>query len=327
MLFSILVPVYNAEKYLPECLASIAGQDFDDYELILVDDGSTDDSGAICDEYKASHENTVVIHKENAGSISARRCGIEASKGDYCLFCDSDDLYEDGALQRLADVVRQNDVDLLIYNANVYDNGKKTIFFEHVLPDGLVSDKNAIYDKLLLSYTLNAMWIKAVRRNCLDLDRDYTAFYSCNFGDDLLQTMPIVMTAEKIFYLDEALYNYRDMVGMMHKFNPRYYWSYKTVNDRVREYFEDIPLKNKEEKLCIHLLVAAYGGTTQIKYAKEPVNDEVEKIACDGDFRQAYETVKRSGYFSCLSLKQRLILNLLYHRHFHLISMMMSIRN
>lgn len=327
MLFSILVPVYNAEAYLPECLDSIAGQDFDDFELILVDDGSTDGSAAICDEYAACHGNTVVIHKENVGSVSARRCGMAVAKGDYCLFCDSDDLYENGALRRLADVVQQNNVDLVIYNANVYDDGKKTIFFEHVLPDGFISDKNVIYDKLLLSYTLNAMWIKAVRRNCLDLDRDYTAFYSCNFGDDLLQTMPIVMTAERIFYLDEALYNYRNMVGMMHKFNARYYWSYKTVNFRVRKYFEDIPLEDKEEKLCVHLLVAAYGGTTQIKYTKEPVSDEVKKIADDGDFRQAYETVKRSRYFSCLSFKQRLILKLLYHRHFNLISMMMSIRN
>lgn len=312
---------------MPACLKSIEGQSFTDYELILVDDGSTDSSGDLCDEYQGRHPDTVVIHKENAGLISARRCGIAAAKGDYCLFCDSDDLYEDGALQKLADVLRHSDVDLVIFNANVYDGEKKAVFFEHVLPEGDVRDKTVIYDKLLLTYELNAMWIKAVRRDCLDSDRDYTPFYPCNFGEDLLQTMPMVKTAEKIFYLDEALYDYRDMAGMMHKFNPRYYWSYKTVNGRVREYFEDIPLKDKEEKLCVHLLVAAYGGTTQIKYTKEPVRDEIKKIADDADFRKAYETVKQAGYFQSLSLKQRLILNLLYHRHFRLISMMMSIRN
>lgn len=326
MLFSILVPVYNVEEYLPACLKSIEGQSFTDYELILVDDGSTDGSGALCDEYQRRHPDTVVIHKENAGLISARRRGIAAAQGEYCLFCDSDDLYENGAFQKLADVVRNNDVDLVLFNANVYNGETKAIFFEHVLDEGFVRDKTVIYDKLLLSYALNAMWIKAVRRECLDADRDYTAFYSCNFGEDLLQTMPMVRNAEKIFYLDKALYDYREMAGMMHKFNPRYYWSYKAVNGRVREYLEEIPLADKEEKLCMHLLVAAYGGTTQIKYTKAPVTDEIKKIADDGGFRRAYETVKRAGYFNRLNLKQRLMLHLLYHRHFRLIAIMMSMR-
>ena len=92
MKFSILVPVYNVEKYLPECLESIENQTYRDFEVILVDDGSNDRSGEICDQFKErTTTNTTVLHKENQGLISARRIGINNAKGEYCIFCDSDD--------------------------------------------------------------------------------------------------------------------------------------------------------------------------------------------------------------------------------------------
>lgn len=100
--YSIIVPVYKAEKYLAECLESILTQDTEsEYEVILVDDGSPDNSGAICDDYAARHENIRVIHKANGGVSSARNAGIKAAEGTYVLFCDSDDLYKPGYLSVL----------------------------------------------------------------------------------------------------------------------------------------------------------------------------------------------------------------------------------
>ena len=95
MLLSILVPVYNSEKYLKECFDSVLNQRESDYELILVDDGSTDAGGAICDTYQARYPERVrVIHQQNQGLILARRAGIAAAQGDYCMFLDADDAYE-----------------------------------------------------------------------------------------------------------------------------------------------------------------------------------------------------------------------------------------
>ena len=88
---SIIVPVYNVEKYLKRCIDSILNQSFTDFELILVDDGSTDNSGEIIDEYAIKDERIKVIHKENGGLSSARNVGIEYSKGNYIAFVDSDD--------------------------------------------------------------------------------------------------------------------------------------------------------------------------------------------------------------------------------------------
>ena len=89
---SIIVPVYNVEKYLNRCLDSILNQTFTDFELILIDDGSTDSSGAICDEFSLLDQRVVVRHKENGGICSARNLGLDISQGDYIGFCDSDDL-------------------------------------------------------------------------------------------------------------------------------------------------------------------------------------------------------------------------------------------
>lgn len=130
MKFSILVPVYNVEKYLPECLESIENQTYRDFEVILVDDGSNDRSGEICDQFKErTTTNTTVLHKENQGLISARRIGINNAKGEYCIFCDSDDFLETTALEELNQVIEQYDVDLIIYNANSVDESTKKPHF------------------------------------------------------------------------------------------------------------------------------------------------------------------------------------------------------
>ena len=86
MFFSVIVPVYNVEKYLNECVDSILSQTFTDYELILVNDGSKDNSGAICDEYAEKDNRVKVVHKENGGLSDARNAGIKVATGDYLFF-------------------------------------------------------------------------------------------------------------------------------------------------------------------------------------------------------------------------------------------------
>ena len=129
MLFSVLIPIYNVEKYLLKCLESIKQQEFKDYEVILVDDGSKDNSGKMCDEYCKENTRFRVIHKENRGLISARRVAIQNAKGEYCIFCDSDDFFEDNAFQQLYYVIKNNKPDMIIYNAYKYEHENKEIFF------------------------------------------------------------------------------------------------------------------------------------------------------------------------------------------------------
>ncbi len=112
--FTVMVPVYNAEKYLDECFNSIITQDFEDFEVVLIDDGSTDNSGAMCDAYANKHHNVYVQHIENSGEIGARRACIAAAKGEWLCFVDADDYYFPGSLRKFYEVIQNYDTDMVI---------------------------------------------------------------------------------------------------------------------------------------------------------------------------------------------------------------------
>ena len=131
MKFTIVVPVYNVEKYLPECVSSVLCQSFEDYEIILVDDGSTDGSGKLCDQYAEKDSRIKVIHQSNQGQAAARNAGIKVAEGDYLLFFDADDLYEQGDL--LKEIAQATPgADAVVFNwkefQHGHDTGLQTIF-------------------------------------------------------------------------------------------------------------------------------------------------------------------------------------------------------
>ena len=118
MKFSIIIPVYNVEQYLRDCLDSVLNQTFSDWEAICVNDGSTDESSVILDEYAAKDSRFKMISQNNAGTAAARNTGLKVANGDYIFFLDSDDWIEDYALQILADSV--NDEDVLCFSGKRY---------------------------------------------------------------------------------------------------------------------------------------------------------------------------------------------------------------
>lgn len=118
--FSVIIPIYNVEKYLKECIDSVLRQSFNDYELILVDDGSTDSSGMICDDYAKSNNKISVIHKPNGGQSDARNVGLQQAKGEYICFIDSDDYWcEDSVLETLNDKT-QRAADVILFKFKKY---------------------------------------------------------------------------------------------------------------------------------------------------------------------------------------------------------------
>lgn len=112
-LLSIIVPIYNVEPYLRACLDSILRQNFTDYELILIDDGSLDDSGKICDEYASSDKRIIVIHKKNGGVSSARNAGLDIARGEYITFVDSDDELEETYEKNMCILLSNSNIDML----------------------------------------------------------------------------------------------------------------------------------------------------------------------------------------------------------------------
>lgn len=250
MLFSICIPVYNTSKYLDECLQSVLRQTETDYEIVLVNDGSTDNSGAICDRYAAEYSQIRVIHKENEGLLMTRRRGFREARGDWFICLDSDDALNDpDALKKIRCIVEKKDADLVIYN---YIYGSETIserpdrnisLFDY--PDGHIfagEAKQELYHKLLLGKFLNPIVIKAVSRKIVDLDVDYTQWKDSlvrSQAEDLLQTLPILDAAQRVAYLKEPLYFYRWNPGSISKnVRPDYYYAYRTVYQRTDVYLE-----------------------------------------------------------------------------------------
>ena len=132
MEFSILVPVYNASAFLSDAVDSVLEQDFSDYELVLADDGSTDESGALCDVFAAAHPETIrTLHLPHRGLIATRRDAIRAAQGEFIVWLDADDLLEPHMLRSLHEKRLQGDPDIILYEF--------TAFFE----DGRADDRRA----------------------------------------------------------------------------------------------------------------------------------------------------------------------------------------
>ena len=113
---TVCVPVYNVEKYLKECLDSIFSQEYPYFDVVMVDDGSTDNSGAICDEYAANNAwRTIVIHKENEGLLLARRDAFAQAAGEYVMCVDSDDMLIPGAIETVASIISKTGADVVRY--------------------------------------------------------------------------------------------------------------------------------------------------------------------------------------------------------------------
>jgi glycosyltransferase involved in cell wall biosynthesis len=199
---SIIIPVYNVEKYLSKCLDSVLTQTFTDFECILVNDCSLDNSRKICENYAKLDKRIKVIHKtENIGSSQARKTGIENSNGDFIQFVDSDDWIENNMLEKIYEKAISENLDIVIFN---YISEKKDIK-EIKRQDIFNLNKEAIIKDILAIRIKSFLWNKFVKREvCLQ-----AYFPNLSRSEDYLITIQNVYYAEKIGYLDLPLYHYR----------------------------------------------------------------------------------------------------------------------
>lgn len=203
---TIIIPVYNAEDYLSRCLDSVLDQDMDSYEVILVDDGSTDSSPLICDRYSATDPRFRTIHKPNGGVSSARNAGLNLAKGEYVMFVDSDDALAPGALQSMISCL--NGEDFLVGGFIEYIGD---IPHRNVAPDASVSYSG---DALADFFEAN------VRRNCEMLDAPWAKMYrrkalgnlrfneTLSYAEDKLFVFEFLASCQSIMTCPETVYNY-----------------------------------------------------------------------------------------------------------------------
>lgn len=209
-LISVIVPVYNVEKLLPRCLDSIQAQTYENLEIILVDDGTKDRGGIICDEYAAKDPRIKVIHKENGGLSSARNAGLDIAQGEYIAFVDSDDWIEPEMYRHMLHLAEKYDAKLVC--AGRYDVSEKT----GVKKVGLCPKKEEcipaeeLVGRIFLWDGLDsAAWDKLYHRSLLE-DIRYPVG---RVNEDLPVTYRIVLKAEKAVLCDRPFYNYFHRAG------------------------------------------------------------------------------------------------------------------
>lgn len=163
---SVIVPVYKVEPYIHKCIDSILGQTFSDYELILVDDGSPDSCGAICDAYEEKDERIRVIHKENGGLSDARNAGMKVASGEYVIFIDSDDYIESDMFAYLYNSLKAADADMA--TCGIYEVYAERIEAQKVEPDFVCSAEEA-FRCILRGHTIRGeIWNKLIKRSCVE---------------------------------------------------------------------------------------------------------------------------------------------------------------
>lgn len=219
-LFSILVPVYNVEKYLKECIESVLKQTYTNYEVILINDGSTDNSGKICNDYAEKYSQIRVYHQENRGLMLARKQGILKARGKYCLFLDSDDYYAETLLEQVEKYIRRDTPDLLIFNRyTAYKNRICVNSFGKAKYEVIEKEKALLY--FLGSDQYTSIFTKAVLRERI-LPHLEEIYVPVNYAEDALQTAYFILLSNRVAVLNQCLYYYRIREGsLIHQKTPQ----------------------------------------------------------------------------------------------------------
>lgn len=198
---SIIVPVYNCRAYLERCVASILGQTFEDIQLLLIDDGSTDGSGALCDEFAVRDSRVQVIHQENRGVSAARNAGLDAARGDYISFVDADDWAAPEMLKEA--LARLGDGEMVLFDAvTVWPDGREEDDTIPLLPDSAALDHGAMTPPVL-AQTAGAVWRCLYRR---DLVEGVRFVEGLKMSEDRLFNLETMGRANSVRYLKKGLY-------------------------------------------------------------------------------------------------------------------------
>ena len=298
MFFSIIIPVFNGERYLEECIDSILGQSFSDFELILVNDGSTDNSGKICDIYSQKDSRVSVIHKKNGGAGSAWQKGLEYVRGIYVGSIDCDDYIESDFLFQLNKKIKESSCDMIVYGYRNFEADGNQIFKIN-LPEGLY-DRTLIESKIFpilinrgTFENRNAFYLsrvnKFIKKELLLQNKKYYT-EKISYGEDDIWTIPNVLSASRIYVMSNYYpYFYRNNAqSKTHRYNPDLWVEFKQLANDVLWILNDFQmndLKIQVYRNSVFLAAVAinnifFGALTPNKAKKEIsfiINDEYVK--------------------------------------------------
>ena len=278
-LVSVIIPVYNVEQYLRECVDSVINQTYRYIEIILIDDGSTDSSGNICEEYKSTDSRIRLIHQENHGLGYARNVGLREAAGKYIIFLDSDDYWELTALEDLVEEAEKNDLQMIAFSARSFCDG----IDHHKGPSYSHTVQNRIVKNGLESLSLSKLHREYYAQACLRFYRlDYLRENGFQFDEGIIHedesfSFLAYIHADRVECFDERYYNRRYRPGsiMMNRDLVQSAHGYRVAIDTLLQYMQRRKLSPLEKKMYIRQI----GGCINEIFAR---NVELEENALSG---------------------------------------------
>ncbi len=304
---SIVIPIYNAGKFLDKCIGSVLNQSYRELEVILVDDGSSDNSGEICDAFQKSDDRIKVIHKKNAGVAAARNSGLKIASGDFIVFADGDDLLPECAIDTLVDVYKKSGADVVIGRADrIREDGSKIGDVETFLCEP------GVYEDIeyAVCHSGVSVWAKLIKRELL-----YGVEFTPGIEYEDFATMPGVLSkAKKIHFCDELVYFYMLNEGSIIQSRA----NNAQVNPDIYKAF-DVLTESNVTDLALETLYIRYilssAGWKAIEYgdkAQKNIKDLVSQTL------QRFPNIAKNPYINLCGSLNSVFVKLILKRHFTL---------
>ncbi|MEZ3485040.1 MAG: glycosyltransferase [Lachnospiraceae bacterium] len=317
-MISVVVAIYNVENYLCQCIESLISQTYTDIEIILVDDGSLDQSGIICDEYGKQDSRVRVIHKKNGGAVSARKAGLREAKGEYITCIDGDDWLESEMYERMLQKLENENVDVVMCG-RYEDTGMCSREVYQGIKEGRYGKEqmlDEVYPKMLTGAEFfewgifPSTWDKLFRKECL-YGWQMKVDNRIKMGDDAACVYPCLLCADSIYIMHECFYHYRQTVSSMIKQvrqrrdeRNRYRILFHTVNQIFTEYAGIYDLREQWVQYLLFLMIpradTLYQDIEELDYLFPFPNVKKHSriiLYCAGTYGQRlYHYLKRTGF-------------------------------
>lgn len=296
-LISIIVPVYNIERYIGKCLASLIGQTYENIEIVVIDDGSTDGSGRICDEIAVKDKRIKVFHKKNGGLSDARNYGIKQAKGEIIALVDGDDFVKKKYIEVMVSAMRRGSADVVVCGYN-----------DVRLADKVMSGKKATIGLLVKQENVDIVAWNKLYRKALFVDNNI--WYPLGKKhEDALTTYKVYAEAEKVIYVDDVLYDYVEREGsIMNRAD-----EYERLKMREMAAREAIQYFNGDRDLCEAAEVALL--TAKFAFVDAGLRGEIAKEHIETNIEWILENTEKYRDNKYLTKRLRLYLRLVRVSH------------
>jgi glycosyltransferase involved in cell wall biosynthesis len=320
---SVIVPVYNSEKYIAKCIDSVLSQTYTDYRLYLIDDGSEDTGGDICDGYSHTYSDRIeVYHQRNAGVGAARNAGIRMARGKYVYFIDADDSIEPETLDTLINAAESTRAQICIGGIRrTYQNGEKEIIVENV-PSRTILDPSTNKE---LFFSFPGIPNKLIEKRFLTDNR--LEFSGAAIGEDLELFVKLLSAADRVVYIDTPLYNYTCNSGSA--MNASFFGKYEDLLNAFEGIISYFQAKGYYDRYFseIEFLATKHVFLDASVRILKGTGDKSALLSIYRWMKNKYPRCLGNKYTRRFSARERLILRLLSYRKYKVVSLIFRVKN